>query len=1231
MGHTTNDLTEKSQWNLFPLTPKYLEAEHGCYVSALETALEDDRNKNIALSGSYGVGKSSILRELGKRFPGHVVELSLSTLAPIEASKVDDSVPVQATTQTNRIQQEIVKQLLYRAHPEKTPASRFRRIHRFQWPREILIAALSGLLAAFVFLTTGWTTQITAAFRIQNNRVLFALLVVCGVTIPVVYISRWLLYGKVHIKQFSAGTATVTLEDKSVSYFDQYLDEIVYFFEVSGYDVVIFEDIDRFNDSYIFEALRALNTLLNASPQIKKPIRFIYAIKDSIFDQIELEEEGRKLERQVNETGDPAEAEVVRANRTKFFDLIIPVVPFITHTSSRNLAVQLLSKIEHAVEVELLDLAAQYVPDMRLLKNICNEFIVFRDRIFSGDGAQLNLNESDLFAIMLYKNTHLKDFEMIRLGKSKLDDLYTQSRIFIAENIERIDQECRELQDRIKRNEDVVTKCVQMGDRLFGHLERRRNSTGYAHLDWVIEFNEESVSVNDLKTLQFWRRFVEAEGEPEITYGPSRHTSKFRITRPYLEEDLGFSFDFEEWEESFSDIANKEIKKKIELIEYLRSADFKDLLKSSEFWIDCAGVEQSFVSLAEKTLESRLAYRLMEAGYLNRNFTLYTATFHGDRVGSAAMSFIIHHVERDAMDPYFVLTPEDVDAVVRERSVSSLKEPALYNIAILDHLLGTKIDLADGMIESLGSLGERQRKFLRAYLNNGTHYLRFVERFVKTSPEVLIYLVNEAALDDPRRLELVNAALANISSPTQRLDSVVIDYLQAHYSELLALTDEQLDTTQAERVGQLFSDANIKIKWLNSLSDNVREAFVSRSLYEINRENLTIVLGKDKSMALDAIRSEDRTIYNHVLNNIDSYLNATEGYSATIDTCESFVEILDDIIPEVSDDSLLDVLNEKFENRPGFPLATVIERAAPECRVVDLSQISGRVWPLLAWNKRFPATFNNVNEYIQTIPIYPHLSPLLNEAGVITEVSAVKEEDKHLLAKQILLAKDEWLPAAVRVELVESLKLDMALDVRAIQVEEGDLFALLLKRHIIPDTVESFEYLEDANWRTRELFIRESRNFIKYMTPELIEPDLKAILISVVIDDEIKRQIIANCENYAEVAGQEELEIMARLAVQFGQSIPVTVLKLMAQSEVPSQYVVALLQLHLGTLENDELIDILDSLGSDYSELITVGSNVLQFPNTPANRELLEYLKTDGVVSSCKVKGKTINVYRKRK
>lgn len=122
-------------WTLTPLTPEYNEQEHSCYVRAINTALDKPNIRNIALSGNYGVGKSSILQEVAKQHPKRVIELSLSTLGPAEIGDSSDN----AATPTNQIQREIVKQLLYREKPHKTPGSRFRRIERFNLLHELAL------------------------------------------------------------------------------------------------------------------------------------------------------------------------------------------------------------------------------------------------------------------------------------------------------------------------------------------------------------------------------------------------------------------------------------------------------------------------------------------------------------------------------------------------------------------------------------------------------------------------------------------------------------------------------------------------------------------------------------------------------------------------------------------------------------------------------------------------------------------------------------------------------------------------------------------------------------------------------------------------------------------------------------------------------------------------------------------------------------------------------------
>ncbi len=1201
-------------WNLVPLTPEYIEVEHGGYVAAIEAALKNVQIRNIALSGNYGVGKSSILREVARRNDSRVVELSLSTLAPIEDSKLDESVPVQATTPTNRIQQEIVKQLLYRADPSKTPGSRFRRIESFRWKREIGTTILLGLAIVVIFLLAGWTAKIAAAFTTLKDFGVWTNLLVWIIGTTTALTLRWLYYGKLQIKQLSAGSATVTLNDNSVSYFDQYLDEIVYFFDISDRNIVIFEDIDRFNDSHIFETLRALNTLLNASPQIEKPIRFIYAIKDSIFDNIGLEGEGRKIEADNFATDDPAQAESVRANRTKFFDLVIPVVPFITHRSARNLAVQLLGEIEHKVAPELLDLAAQFVPDMRLLKNIRNEFIVFRNRIFSGDGSKLNLSETDLFAMMLYKSTHLTDFETIRLGTSKLDILYKASRKLVTENIKRIEGERRMLLERLSRIDGIATRSEKLGEQLIAYVQRVVEATNYRWNNLTFSFNQRTYSTDELKGAEFWKDFTSSGGEAVLSL-KQQFNHHFHFSRDNLVAALGDPLDTDSWNQLDHEALTEQLHEMIHDIKFLRSADLSDLIRRPEFLVRHGSNQQSFEVIVKTHLKTGLAYQLLRSGYINSNFTLYTSTFHGDRVSPAATNFIIHHVERDLMDEYFELAPKDVDAVVRERGKSMLREPALYNIAILDRLLTNDVDGASIMIRSLVSLEDSQTRFLQAYLAAGEQRPRFIEQFTVAYSKVLSYLVSSTVLDDASRLQFVDIALAYLPSLKQRIDSVVSGYLSSHYAELTVLTSETTTLALAERIGMIFADANIIVPSLKLLGLKVRPSFVLRNLYEVTYENLMIAIGNMKTVALDVIRATDEVVYNYVLNNLSTYLQTINGLSTTIESKNYFLTVIED------------VLREEVER-----LGDVIECASLECEVIDLADVSEGAWSALAGHQRFPSTFNNISRYISMFGVVDaQLAKVLVASGEITDVDATEDESKIKLAMAILAAKEQLPSARLRVKLVVSLCLKDYLCIDAIEAEEGELFALLLKFNIIMDDAESYEHLKQTDWPTRRLFICESSEFVKYVTPELVQLDLAMLLTSDVIDSAIKSHIVEQSAIYVDVAGSQGLHELAQFATLHGCRIPPDVVQKMALGGVPTQQVVLLLEPHLTSISWHQLITILEALDFDYPKLTVVGYDKAYIPNTPADRALLERLKREGIVGKCNERGSQIKVNKRYK
>src|SRR5699024_2565231 len=162
--------------------------------------------------------------------------------------------------------------------------------------------------------------------------------------------------------------AEIEINGKTESIFNKYLDEIIYFFQCSEYDIVIFEDIDRFNEAlFIIEKLKELNYLLNTSSKITRKINFIYAIKDDFFEDI--------------------------TERTKFFDKTIPIIPVSSLSNSNEIIWEKFRKIYgdvennmyYEIDKKFINNISVFVDDMRTINNIMADFVLFSDKFIDKD------------------------------------------------------------------------------------------------------------------------------------------------------------------------------------------------------------------------------------------------------------------------------------------------------------------------------------------------------------------------------------------------------------------------------------------------------------------------------------------------------------------------------------------------------------------------------------------------------------------------------------------------------------------------------------------------------------------------------------------------------------------------------------------------------------------------------------------------------------------------------
>ena len=279
------------------LTPKDDLDKNNSYIKALKECIDNPKRKNIAISGIYGSGKSSIIESFKKHFKEYrYLCISLADFTNSENNNLE-----------KELEKNILNQIFYKVKYNRMPYSRFRKIKNIKNLHVFLITLI------FAFLITSLSIiikpKLISIFN-QNisllKRSLIGIpilgykvevvlyIIVCACIVIIFYIMMYLIrfilskftINKIQIK--NGGVEFGKREENET--FNKYLDEIMYFFESVKYNVVFFEDLDRFDNLEIFTKLRELNILINNADSINRKVTFVYATKDEIFfkkEQIE--------------------------------------------------------------------------------------------------------------------------------------------------------------------------------------------------------------------------------------------------------------------------------------------------------------------------------------------------------------------------------------------------------------------------------------------------------------------------------------------------------------------------------------------------------------------------------------------------------------------------------------------------------------------------------------------------------------------------------------------------------------------------------------------------------------------------------------------------------------------------------------------------------------------------------------------------------------------------------
>jgi hypothetical protein len=1080
------------------------------------------------------------------------------------------------------------------------PGSRYFRIDSFRaWPAAIWGTTLAiGFFVIAVLLGLVNRVQKMGPRNLVTSHdwVSWAIVGGFGVFVGgVCFLGLRALQSRVRVESVSAGGAAVKLSAKENSYFDEYLDEIVYFFQKTKTQIAIFEDLDRFKDPHIFETLRELNTVLNNSEQIEsRPVRFVYAVRDSIFEQLEVDTD---LDGDAEADAAALRASVLEslpsANRTKFFDLVVPMVPFITHRSARDLLAAEFAGSEQQPSTALVNLVGGHLTDMRLIRNIRNEFEIYRASVLGENGLK-GLTADRLFAMMVYKNPHLEDFEAIRLGTSKIDDAHKAFRDMVKHQTEHQAARSKAALNQVASNVLWDRHAKDAGERLQKVLPIVHRVTRQGGQP-VLHYRSANYTLSELTSSDFWKSLYETrEGVQLFQPGYGGTNLSFADMIALVGEGADALDDAVE-----VDVARRRRTSQValEIKDFVAKATMAELMARTDLVMPTDGGAEGNLDGIVAQLVSPLAHDLLAKGYIDENFTLYCSDYHAIAISVSAMNFILHCVQADRADHRFRFDEAaSIEAVEKEMGDRFLDGESVFNLEVFDHYLPTRPERLDKALAKLVVRVGTDSSFVDAYLMDGAARERLVSQLAPRWESVFVHLVEKAPLDEEATVALVDAAAR---SAEREIDyestDRVAEFVSERYAQMQTFVGT-VDASGAADVAVLLRRLGVLVSDLALLGEAQRKAVVTAGLYPVTRANLAAALTEGTGLALDVVKAANDDVYLHIMLHLDDYLDVLEEDEVTVDASEEFLTVLGDVAAA----SVSAVLR-------------VAERASDSCEVANLEELDETARTAVASAGRFAPTVWNVSQFVEKFGVTEELAKNLDVLN-LAEAEDVAEESRLDLGYALAGAED--LDAGIRIRLVRELELPSGLDPESLTDTGLTLLPALLAAELVPDAAETYARVSGRPFAFREEYFAASKNLATYVdTLPLSSDDLPKVMRSRRVPPPAKRALADDVEFVSGRLSRHGAIAICEWAAH-GNTVSVELLVELSKAAAPAERILGLLEPHLPDVELEVLDQILLALGDEYEPLTRVGYHRPKLKDRDGTEELLKELKRRDRVSS---------------
>lgn len=1032
------------------------------YEEAINYVFNNSDIRNVAISGAYSAGKSSILASYERKH-SNLRFLHIS-LAHFEYPDYKVGTEVKESV----LEGKILNQLIHQISSEKIPQTNF-RVKKKTSDNNIKcmtfeIVLFLVMLIHFTFFDV-WKKYVNA---LPNNLFKTILTIsthpyaLIGSGITMVIIFSTILYKLIRTQKNKnvfrklnlQGNEIEIFEESDDSYFDKYLNEVLYLFENADVDVIVFEDMDRFNVNRIFERLREVNTLANIQLQKEENriLRFFYLLRDDIFDS---------------------------KDRTKFFDYIVPVIPVVDSSNSYD---QFISHFKNSGIFEKFDESflqglSLYIDDMRLLKNIYNEFVIYFNRL---NTTELDCNK--MLAIITYKNLFPRDFAKLQLNQGFVYTVFCKKDSFIEAEITEMKEDIVERGQRISAIRDEKLMSLRELDAIFADKYLSDNCYYWS------EKNDQELSAYVINQLR------------------GNNKKEYLYRKQILEEKLAGKI--ERLNQEIFVLERKIIEIKNQQLHQIITRDNIDTIFGIES-TDDGGNTTDFKEIKSNEYFDLLKY-LIRNGYIDETYPDYMTYFYENSLNRIDKTFLRSVTDKKAKE-YTYRLKNPMQVISRLRLVDFEQEEIL-NFDLITCLLQNPQSYIKYIDRVFNQLKETNNfKFVGAYFDITTEMPEYIKHLNLIWPELFNMALEEKYLfeNQIRKYSIFSIYYSDedtISKINQ--NNCLCDYI-SNARDYLAIDDPDID-----KLINGFSLLGVSFIGFDyeSVNKDLFNAVYEHSLYEINEENLRLVQKAILGVKSDEnINSKNYTILlSHSDSKIAHYVNQNiNEYLATVlQMCEG--NILDD---ELAVLSLLNNPNLLFEYKKSYisSLRTVITSIK---KIEDSS-----LWTSLLDADIVEYSECNIMDCFEVLKLSESVASYINRFDKDLDFAKTEYDEgmKESLFDSVIVSHD--INNSKYKQILTSLEFEY--DNFDIVEIPNDKINVLIDADIIRMTAENLTFIRENYIDQKFHFIhRNIEKYINIMNDTLFSKEELLEILTWDISDELKIQLLRFTNDEISIIGK---------------------------------------------------------------------------------------------------------------